>query len=360
VSERSTAPGGRTVAVTGAAGLVGQRLVSRLLEDPTVDRVVAVDVADADGGPAPRGLERRREDVRDPAIATAFTGADVVVHLAFVVDPARDEATMRAVNVEGTRNVLEAARAAGVPKVVYLSSASVYGAHPDNPLPIAEDQPLRPNTPFSYVEHKAEIERWLAGWRERHDVPSLTVLRPSIIAGPGVSNFVTRQLDAPRFTTVSGHKPPVQFVHVDDVVEAIVHVSDRDLPGTYNVSSIGWLSFDEVTAISGRRHLEVPEEVAFSLADRLWRFGLGEAPAGQVPYFMYPWVVSVDALVATGWYPKRSNRDALAELAAEHADLLVIGPLHTRRSHVRAAAAVAGVVAVGVAVAVVRRRRGRR
>jgi nucleoside-diphosphate-sugar epimerase len=359
VREQGSTHAGLTVAVTGAEGLIGRRVVDLLLDDPAVGRVVAIDLPGASGpaGPARRGLEHRPSDVRDPAIADALSGADAVVHLAFVLDPSRDEAAMHDVNVGGTRNVLDAARAAQVPKVVYVSSATVYGAHPDNPLPITESQPLRPNTPFSYVEHKAEVERWLPTWSAAGGEGTvLTVLRPSIVAGPGVSNFITRQLDAPRFNAVRGHKPPIQFVHVDDVAAAIVHVVRRDLPGTFNVSSTGWLSFDEVTAISGRKLLQVPEELAFTLADRLWRLGLGEAPSGQVPYLMHPWVVSTDALVATGWRPRHSNRDALAEMAAEHADLLVLGPLRTRRSHVRAAAAVTVVVAAG-AVAVVARRR---
>ncbi|MEX1163513.1 MAG: NAD-dependent epimerase/dehydratase family protein [Nitriliruptor sp.] len=343
------------MAVTGAEGLIGRRLVDRLVGDPRVSRIIALDVAEPSGSPRPK-VERRRADVRDPAIASVFHGVDVVVHLAFVLDPSRDEAAMHAVNVGGTRTVLQAARDAGVRKVVYVSSATVYGAHPDNPLPITEDRPLRPNTPFNYAEHKAEIERWLWPWVEQQHDMVVTVLRPSIVAGPGVSNFISRQLDAPRFNAIRGHKPPIQFVHVDDVASALQHTIHHDLPGPYNVSSIGWLSFDEVTAIAGRKVLEVPEELAFTLADRLWKLGVGEAPAGQVPYLMHPWVVSVDALVATGWRPERSNRDALAEMAAEHADELVLGPLHTRRSRVRVVAAVTVALGTGVIAAVAHRR----
>ncbi len=345
---------GATVAVTGAEGFIGRRLIDRLVDDASVARVIALDVADP-SGPARPKLERRRADVRDPAIASDLQGVDVVVHLAFVLDPSRDETAMHAVNVGGTRTVLQAARDAGVRKVVYVSSATVYGAHPDNPLPITEDRPLRPNTPFNYAEHKAEIERWLWPWVAEQDDLVVTVLRPSIVAGPGVSNFISRQLDAPRFNAIRGHKPPIQFVHVDDVASAIVHTIHHDLPGPYNVSSIGWLSFDEVTAIAGRKVFEVPEELAFTLADRLWRLGIGEAPAGQVPYLMHPWVVSVDALVATGWRPERSNRDALAEMAAEHADELVLGPLHTRRSRVRAAVAVTATLGAGVLATIAHR-----
>lgn len=347
-----------TVAVTGADGLIGRRVVDLLLEDRAVDRVIALDLGVPDG-PERAGLDRRQADVTDVGVGAHLVDVDVLVHLAFVLDPSRDEQAMHAVNVGGTRNVLEAAAAAGVDKVVYLSSAVVYGAHPDNPLPLDESRPVRPNTPFNYAEHKGEIERWLASWTGTHPQLKVTVLRPSIVAGPGVSNFISRQLDAPRFTAVRGHKPPLQFAHVDDVASAVQHVVDRDLPGTYNVSSEGWLSFDEVTAISGRSVMEVPEELAFTLADRLWRLGLGEAPAGQVPYLMHPWVVDVQRLMATGWRPRYSNRDALAAMAAEHADELVLGPLRTHRSTVRRVALASGVGAAAALVLAIRRRRRR-
>lgn len=351
---------GRTVAITGVGGLIGRRLVTALEADAEVERIVGLDVALPDGL-ASLKLDLRRADVRDrDQLATAMAGADVVVHLAFQMDPLRDEERMRQVNVDGSCNVVEVAYEVGVRKVVYVSSAVAYGAHPDNPLPLTEDQPLRPNAPFSYAEHKGEVERWLADWTAAHPDTVVTVLRPSIVAGTGVDNFISRQLDAPRFTVVRGHEPPMQFAHVDDVTSALVHVVTRDLPGVFNVSSEGWLSFAEATAIAGRKIVEVPEEVAFSLADRLWRLGLGHAPSGQVHYLMHPWVVSVEALLATGWRPQHSNRDALASLVRDHADRLVIGPVSTTRTRVRAVSMGLGVAGVAAAAWGIHRARARR
>ncbi|MFP5309831.1 MAG: NAD-dependent epimerase/dehydratase family protein [Actinomycetes bacterium] len=333
-----------SVAITGVGGLIGRRLVAALAEEPAIERVLGLDLHVPEGLTAP-GLELEAADVRDPGIVERFTGVDVVVHLAFQLDPLRDEQAMWDVNVGGTRNVAEAAAAAGVRRLVYVSSAVVYGAHPDNDVPLDEDAPLRANPDFSYAEHKLEVERWLWPWAEQHPEIALTVLRPSIVAGPGVQNFISRQMEMPRMTMVKGHRPPMQFAHVDDVAAALAHATVNDLDGAYNVSSEGWLSFDEIVAISGRKVAEVGEEVAFALADRLWRAGLGEAPAGMVHYLMHPWVVSVDRLVATGWKPRHSNRDALAGLVAEHRDWLAFGGARVRRSTVRAATA--GVVAVG-------------
>ena len=158
---------------------------------------------------------------------------------------------------------------------------------------------------------------------------------------------------------VRGHKPPLQFVHVDDLAGAIVHVLRRRLAGTYNVAAEGWLSLDEVSAIIGRRFVEVPEEVAVSLADRLWRMGLSEAPAGQVAYLMHPVVLDVSRLVDSGWQPAHSNRDALAALVREHAAYIAVGGLRAKRSHLQAGAAV-GAAGLAALVAWQASRRGRR
>lgn len=349
-----------TVAVTGVSGLIGRRLVRALEDVADVDRVIGIDVTAPEELRSSK-LEMRTADIRDERVGGALEGADTVVHLAFVLDPDRDEDRMRSVNVDGTRNVAETAAAVGARKLVYLSSATAYGAHPDNPIPLPEDAPLRANPGFNYAEHKFQVEQWLWPWSEQRTDLTVTVLRPSIVAGPGVNNFISRAIEAPRLTMVKGHKPPWQFVHVDDVAAAIVHVIARDLPGAFNVSAEGWLSFDEVLAIAGKRPLEVPEEVAFSLTDQLWRIGLGEYPAGVVHYFMHPWVVDVDKLVSTGWRPRHSNRDALAALVEEHRRYIALFGQRASKSTLRAGAlAVGGAAAAALTVrALAGRRNGR-
>ena len=335
-----------TIAITGVGGLLGRRVAAALDARDDVDRIVGTDVRVPEGLSA-RKLAVRSDDVRDPGIEDAFRDADVVVHLAFQLDPLHDEAEMHAVNVEGTRNVFEAAARAGVGHLVYLSSVVVYGAEPDNDFPLTEDSRLRPVPDLNYAEHKHEIETWLGPWIEEHPDLHVAVLRAAVVLGPGVDNFITRIFEAPRITVVKGHKPPLQFVHVDDAVSAIVHAVEHRLSGPYNVAAEGWLSFDEVTAVVGRRTIAVPEEVAFSSTERLWKLGVGEQPPGIVRLFMHPWVVSPDKLIATGWHPQHSNRDALAATVEDHEGYLsFVGIRTTRRTIRRGALAVAGVCAV--------------
>lgn len=343
------------VAVTGSGGLVGRRLVAALAEDPDVDRVVALDVVEQR---VPAGVAAGIADVRDPAIGDALAGVDALVHLAFQLDPLHDEEAMRAINVDGTQTTLQAAVDAGVRRIVVASSASVYGAHPDNDVPLTESSPRRPPAEFSYARHKGEVEDWLWGWAgSLPDEITVTVLRPAIVAGPGVDNFVSRQLELPRIVTVAGHRPPLQVVHVDDVVAAFRLAATTDLPGAYNVAAPGWLSLDEALAVLGRRSLDLPEEIAWGLASALWRVGIADAPAGQLPYLMHPWVLDVRRLEAAGWTAQHSNRDALAALAEEHRPYLRIGPLRARRDRVAIGAGAATALAAAALVRAWRRGR---
>jgi nucleoside-diphosphate-sugar epimerase len=354
-----------TIAITGVGGLVGRRLVSELDARDDIERIIGIDIRRPMGLTSPK-LVYRQGDVREPAMVDALRGADVVVHLAFQMDPIHDEASMRAINVEGSRNVFESARAAGAGRIVYVSSVVAYGAHPDNDLPLTEESPLRGTPGLDYSEHKRDVEVWLWPWLETVDDLEVTVLRPALVLGSGVQNFVTRLFEAPRVFLVKGHKPPLQFVHLDDVISAVLHVIDQGLSGVFNVCAEGWLSTDEVIAIVGRRTLEVPEEVAFSAAERLWDLGLGETPPGLVHHLMYPWVMTPAKLVATGWAPQHSNRDALDEAAREHRAYLSVLGMRAKRRTVRsaslAAAGLAGLAAVtaGRRAAASRRRRAER
>lgn len=346
-----------TVAVTGVGGLLGRRLVGSLERADAVERVRGLDLAAPEGLESPK-LDYRHADVRDRDLPAVLEDVDVLVHLAFQMDPIQDEATMWDVNVEGTRNVFQAAAKAGVEKIVYPSSVVAYGAHPDNDFPLTEDSALRGNPDFNYADHKRQIEEWLWPWADEHPDITVTVLRPSLVSGPGVDSAWTKVLvDQPRFTVVKNHRPPLQLVHVDDVVSALDLAVREYLPGAYNVASEGWLSLDEVLAITGQRVVEVPEEVAFSVVERLWRLGLSPAPAGMVHFVMHPWVMSAQKLTQAGWRPQYSNRDALAQLADEHRDVVLLGPRRLSRRVLRRSALAGGGALALLGLAELARRR---
>jgi nucleoside-diphosphate-sugar epimerase len=337
-----------SVAVTGASGHIGSRVVELLSTDQRVARVMGFDV---------RPTSFRAEnyifdtmDVRRPALQHRFEGIDVVLHLAFIMDPIKDEALMRDVNVNGSANVFKCAAAAGVPKIVYVSSATVYGAHSDNEVPLTEESPLRANLDFSYPAHKLEVEYIAKRLHEERPVMTFTILRPAIVYGPHVDNAWSHCLRFPGIFGVKGYQPPFQFVHEADVARALVFAVFQNLDGAYNVAPQGWLEADEALAVIGRTRLKLPERTAFAMMDRLWTMGLAEAPSAMLHYLMHPWVVSADKLAQAGFVCENSNAATLIE-ALEHIGRYVrLGRAKVRRSTIVGGAVAAAALALGGAI----------
>ncbi len=277
-------------------------------------------------------------------------GIDVVVHLAGVVDPVPDVSLMARVNVEGTRRVLDAAASVGVRRIVRISSATVYGAWPNNPVPLTETAALRPNPHFSPAVQGAEVERLLAEWRGEHPEVTVTTLRSAPVVGPGAERLPARILLGRPPLRVRGASLPVQVVHVDDLAAALALVATRDLPGVYNVAADGWIDADELRElIPGSRVPALPAEAMERMLARTWELGLGDIPPGVVPYLTDPWVIANDKLKAEGWTPVHSNADAILEAVAS------LPPRD--RAPAAAAGAGAALVAIGAVVVVVRRRK---
>jgi len=306
----SASPAAATVVITGVSGFLGQAVLRRLATSPSVGRLVGLDVKEP--GFRPRGLQFHLVDVAGSDLRPLFDGADVLVHLAGVHDAIPDEDLMARVNVGGTRRVLEAAAATGVSKVVLVSSAAVYGAWPNNPIPLTEDAPLRPNPGFPLGVHKAELERLLAEWALARPAVTTTVLRPAFVLGARADHAIARLIRSRVPLTVGGSVAPVQFVHEDDATEAIALAVERDLPGVYNVAAEGWLSRDELRALVGRKvQPSVAPEVMERALRRLFSAGLVDLPPSEVPYLVHPWVVAVDRLKAEGWNPQHTNEETV-------------------------------------------------
>ncbi|MFG2488620.1 SDR family oxidoreductase [Streptomyces virginiae] len=344
------------IAVTGAASGVGAALVSRLAASDEVKQVVAIDERRGDCAAAQWHIL----DVRDPAIAEKLRGADVVVHLALDLDLETDPAARTAYNVRGTQTVLTAAAAAGVHRVVLCTSAMVYGALPDNDIPLSEDSELRATAEATGVGDLLEIERLGRRAPRAHPGLNVTVIRPAVLVG-GTDTALTRYFESPRLLVVAGSRPTWQFCHVDDLVSALEYAALEKVEGELAVGCEGWLEQEEVEELSGIRRMELPSAVALGAAARLHRIGLTPSPAGDLAYTMHPWVVSVSGLHAAGWRPRWTNEEVLAELLQEVSGRhTVAGRRLGRRDAATAAGAAGATVALLGAAAAVRLARKRR
>ena len=273
-----------TVAVTGPTGTFGFGLIPLLEADPQVGRIVGIARRPFD--PAAHGwtkMEYRRGDVRDhDALREAFAEADVVVHLAFMITGTASRETIREINVEGTLGAFAAAAAAKVERFVYASSVAAYGFHPDNPIGMTEDWPVRPAARLFYAQEKAELERVLHDQAEEHPGVALYLLRPPVVLGPhavgakdalpapvaaaaGRMLALVHRLGLP--VPVPAPELPMQFIHEDDVGQALLRcVLAEGPPGAYNIAADGVLTVADVLRELGLTPVPIPAGLASGAA----------------------------------------------------------------------------------------------
>lgn len=341
------ADGGRRVAITGASGYVGFRLVERLAEDDGVELVLATDVRPPaephflEGlgtGSSPStslrtGLPQRtgegvrdygakvayrRYDVTEPAGALfADHGIDSVVHLAYVLEPRRDRDAVRRVNLGGAENVLDACDRAPVSYFLYLSSTSVYGAHPDNPDELTEESPPRPVRGFQYSEEKLESERLIEEYGREHPDCGIAILRGCPVLGPDADNYIARSFLSPVFVGFMGEDPPMQFMHEDDLVEIMARCVLERVTGLYNAAGRGAVRWSRMAQSLGRPRVCLPAPLLMGVTWASWTLGLqSKSPAPGLSYARYRWVASPERLRdRLGYTRERTSEETWEEFA---------------------------------------------
>lgn len=290
-----------TVAVTGAAGSVGRRVVQLLAADPTVTRVTAIDrVKQAAIGPT---VERHLFDLTGEGLAELLNGCDSVVHLA-EDQGRRGDASVALLKLD---QLLAAASRAGCGHVVVLSSALVYGAHPDNPVPLTEARPRRALSSLAYATTKASMEAAAERWACSTGA-ELAILRPTTALSERGVSAIAAELRAAAALRPEPVETPVQFLHHDDLASAVALSVTRRLTAIYNVAPDGWISSEEFRALRSEAELRWPEPVDGARV-RLARAFRSPDP-GLDPYVTHSWVVANDRLRAAGWNPAFTNEEA--------------------------------------------------
>lgn len=281
-----------SVAVTGASWALGRRVVDRLLSESHGSTEYVVHELSS--------MDYPRETF------------DVVVHLA---PGDHDALAARGRSaVVGTPEVLEIASRCSATHVVLLSSAMVYGAWPNNPVPLTEDAALRPDFGFAFARQLATVEQMVDDWRTRLAGRRATILRPvPPMSADGTSSLI-RALAAGMGGHIGEEGVSTQFVHLDDVADAVVLAIAERLDGVFNVAPNGFVPGSQVRALSGLApRLRLPRRAAEVVADLRWRFQRGPIPPGLRPYVDSPWLVSNDRLRAHGWTPRVTNEQAFVE-----------------------------------------------
>jgi len=255
--------------------------------------------------------------------------------------------------------VLTAAAAGGVARVILVTSAMVYGASPDNPVPLAETAPLNAEPDGSVVGDFMEIEHLAMRSPRTNPGMAVTVIRPAALVGEGIDTLITRHFEAPRLLAVKGCAPRWQFCHVTDLMSAIEFAAVGDVTGAFAVGCEGWLDQDQVEELSGLRRIELPAGVTFATAQRLHRAGITPAPVADLHYVVYPWVVDCLTLRQAGWRPRVTNTEALSALLEQRAGHHAVAGRRLAKKDATITAAGATVAVIGTA-AIVRQVRKRR
>ncbi|HEY4333438.1 MAG TPA: NAD-dependent epimerase/dehydratase family protein [Ilumatobacteraceae bacterium] len=316
-----------TVLVTGSESSLGGRVMQRL------GRISGIDVV---------------------AEAAPDEHVDVAVHLAAGDHDAR--ARRRESVTGGAAALLELADERRVGHVVLVSSAMVYGAWANNPVPLTENAALRPDLDFIFARQLASVEQMVDDWRTSGEGRTATVLRPAVAMAADGTSSLARALAAGMGQRSGEDDPGAQFLHLDDLASAVVIATERRLDGVFNVAPDGWVAGDRVRALAGSRpRLKLPDRVAEVVARLRWRFQRGPIPPGLRTYTQSPWLVANDRLKAVGWRPTITNEQAYVE-GTEAKWWTMVTPKRKQELALGAMVAATGGVVVAV-ISLVRRAR---
>ena len=264
-----------SVAISGAEGALRSRISEALTQ--IFDEVI--------------GFTPEAEDV-------SLSDIEAIVYLAFSDDSDQS-------NLIG---LLELVTEAEISQVIIVSSAMVYGAWPNNSVPLSEDAAVRPNPESAFAVHQADAERTALEWADLDPERRVTILRPTAVASPNASGLIGESLLAAAPIRTRRDDPPQQFVHLDDVATAVATVIQLDDSGVYNVAPDGWLTARDVRDLVGARPIiRLPIPLPGRLDRYVARRVGHQAPTGLLPYTRYPWVIANDRLRSTGWAPRYGN-----------------------------------------------------
>jgi UDP-glucose 4-epimerase len=303
------------ILVTGASGYIGGKLVDVLSEKDGVERIVGTDIR-----PSEKDHPKYRFYVRDvrASMDDLFTveKIDTVVHAAYVLPPIHNTALMEDINKNGTRNILNAAAKFNVQQILYTSSTTAYGFHPDNDIPLTEESPLRGNDDMTYAKNKKEIEKIMSDFAADHPEIRLSIVRPCFVVGPGFNNPMAEHLRK-KLVMVPANTRPWQFVHEDDLIAVMVLMLERRIAGVFNVTADGTLTFGEMIRMLGNIALPVPWSVIYPLNQLAWimRFWfITKFPSPAMRMMVEPWIATSEKLIQeTGYRFQYDTRAAFAD-----------------------------------------------
>ncbi len=338
---------GRVVLVTGVSGDVGGRFARRVSDDPSVERVIGVDVTPprADLG----AVSFVRADIRNPVIAKVIAGEDVdtVVHLSVHTEsergaPGGSRSSIKEHNVIGTMQLLAGCqKAPALERLVVRSSAAVYGSSSRDPAMFTEDMDAKRLPKSGFAKDVLEVEGYVRGFARRRPDVAVTMLRAADIVGPSVSSPLTEYFRLPVVPTVLGYDARLQLLHEDDLLAALHHATLGGVHGTFNVAGDGVLMLSQALRRLGRPTVSVPGFTLNAAGQVTRRAGLRRLQSELTGFLTFGRGLDTTRMhTVLGFEPRHSTPGAFAEFARTVTPGLV--PRQSVRSSAIRAAALPG------------------
>jgi UDP-glucose 4-epimerase len=317
------------IVVTGASGNVGSALLRRLVSTGEHDVLGMARRVPAESAAPFDAVSWRSVDLTEEtaagALREAFAGADAVVHLAWGFQPSHDISYLEALGVGGTRRVLDAVTAAGVPHLVHMSSVGAYSPKRDDD-PVDESWPTGgvPSSPYS--RHKSSAERLIDAHERSHPGRVVTRLRPGIVGQRNAGSALLRYaLPGTVPASVLGHIPvlpldrrlTIPMVHADDVATAIERILEVTAPGPFNLAAEPAVTTAAIADVLNARHVHVPSPVLRAFVSLSWHARLQQVDPGWLDLgFAVPLMDTSRASRELGWSPQVDALTVLAETVA--------------------------------------------
>ncbi len=272
------------VVITGISGNLGRTLAKLLHKS---ERVIGIDRRPMRG--KPKDLEVHLIDIRRKKVEDVFRRGHVraLIHMGIMHDPRLPAREHHTFNVLGTHLVLDYCARYHVPKVVVLSSASVYGPHPDNDNFLTEDSPLMAASRFAEVRDLIEVDMYAQQFMWRHPEVETVVLRPVHIVGPDIKNAPANYLRLAHPWTLAGFDPMVQLIHQEDACRAMQAALKPGVRGVFNVVGPGEVPLSAVLRELNRSSIPMPHPIARGLLHKLWQYHLVSFPAPELDYLQF-------------------------------------------------------------------------
>jgi len=308
----------RTIAITGVAGFFSRALLPLLESDPTIERVIGIDISQPSDLESYSKVEFHQMDIRDEGLTELLDGVDCLLHLGFILMRLPGAKAVDDINIHGTQSVIHAAGEKGIPKLIVTGSVVGYGLHADNPVPLTEESPLRPNLNLYYSRAKAANAAFLDEFTKGHPEMIITRLRPCTVIGPDADPAQMAQLTGKVIPVIHGYDPPIQLLHEEDMASALYWALKEDHPGIFNITSDEPRTIRQLVESRGGRALPLPTWIVWSIMALTWITRTSVFAPEWVDLSRYPIVASNEKAKQAGWKPRYSTPEAFLALLAAY------------------------------------------